>query len=301
MLGVSATMVLTADQRKQLPTRDDVEFYRKHGYFVTGRLLSDAILDDALYGVERYYEGERDRDLPISGGFLDWRPEHGEGIRINDYVSLQNDELRALVMTPVIGAVAARLGGLDAVRLFHDQLIGKPPSPDGTKSVVGWHVDQAYWRTCTSEQLLTAWIPLTPYCPDAGPIMYLDESHLWSGSDWMRTFNDQDLGALEERLERDGHQLRKVIPVVERGCICFHHGAMVHGSGENVSDHIRLALTIHIQDAANLYRQELDDSGQPILHVNDLICRSDANGDPDYTDPDVCPIMWDQASGHPNP
>jgi phytanoyl-CoA dioxygenase PhyH len=288
---------LSEEERALLPSDEDVAFYREHGYFITPKVLPEELLDDALYGVERYYSGERDTPLPISGGFLDWRPEHGERLRINDYVSLQNEELKALVRRPLLGAIAARLCGVPTVRLFHDQLIGKPVATGEAAPVIGWHVDRAYWRTCSSSQshMLTAWIPLVDCTPEMGPLEVIDRSHGWTANEWMRTFNDPDLDALERKIVADGGgEVRKVRFALERGQVSFHHGGMIHGSRENRGERMRIALTVHFQDGDNRYRQALDDKGRPLLHVNDLLCRKDAGGNPDYTDPDICPVLWEE-------
>jgi len=143
-----------------LPSEAEILAYERLGHYVTVEPIIPAdLIDQALYGVERIYSGERDWRLPISGGFLDWRPEHGGLLRINDYVSLQCAELHAISTYGAIAAVAGCLARTTEIRLFHDQLITKLPSIDGA-TAVGWHVDKAYWRTCTSERLLTAWIPL---------------------------------------------------------------------------------------------------------------------------------------------
>src|ERR1044072_2740728 len=120
-------MKLTPEQCELLPTDDDVEFYRQHGYYLSKKIFTDEEIDDALYGSDRFYAGERDFLLPPSvKPFEGWKPEDGDVLRINDYVSLQNNELSALVRHPLLGAIAARLCGTDAVRLWHDQMIFKP-------------------------------------------------------------------------------------------------------------------------------------------------------------------------------
>jgi len=115
----------------QFPTLADIEHFDRHGYVVSPPIIPDELIAEANYGVNRYYAGERDWPLPISGGYLDWRPEHGDGLRINDYVSLQNRELRELVMFEVLGRAFSALSGSATVRLFHDQMISKPPKLGG--------------------------------------------------------------------------------------------------------------------------------------------------------------------------
>ncbi|TPN63598.1 phytanoyl-CoA dioxygenase family protein [Mesorhizobium sp. B1-1-1] len=275
-----------------LPSDEEVEAFQRDGYYVTPHpVLSDDLIDRARYGVARYYEGERDWRLPITGGYLDWRPEHGGLLRINDYVSLQNEQLRELCGNPTIAAIAGHLTRSSEIRLFHDQLITKLPSSDAS-TVVGWHVDQAYWRTCTSERMLTAWIPLVEVNKEMGGLAVIRGSHLQGTQDWMTTFNDRDLPALEARLAAAGVQMRIAELNVPLGCVSFHLGKTIHGSKPNHGTTPRIALTVHYQDGDNRYRAQSDEHGRPALHVNDLLCRRAPDGNPDYSDPEICPTLW---------
>ena len=109
-------MKLTEAETRLLPTDADVAFYREHGWYVTPKILPPDLLDDAWRGVERHFAGERDVALPVSGGFADWKPGDGDGIRNCEYVTLQNHQIRRLSAFPLLGAIAARLAGTRAVR-----------------------------------------------------------------------------------------------------------------------------------------------------------------------------------------
>jgi hypothetical protein len=274
-----------------LPSEEDVRFYETHGYFVTGKIFPDEMIEEALYGVQRYYRGERDYVLPISGGFLDWREEHGECLRINDYVSLQNEELRKLVAWPLLGQFAAILSRAVEIRLFHDQLICKPPTDD-TSTSIGWHIDRSYWNTCSSDKMLTAWIPLAAYDVEMGPLMIIDESHLWQGNEWMTTFGEHDLETIEAQINTANGEIRKVSIAIKPGQVSFHNGATIHGSCQNRGNQARIALTVHFQDGENRYRPYTDRVGRQALHMNDVLCRKLSDGTPDYSDPDICAVLW---------
>ena len=270
------------------PTDSDIANFEEHGWVTSPGLLPEDLLDEAAEAVEAYYLGERDHTLPVSG-FLDWRPEHGDGLRLNDYVSLQSDVLRKLVCWPGIGRAAAALLRVDRVRLFHDQLITKPPVDSDTNTAVGWHTDKAYWRTCSSDRMVTAWIPFQD-CPEsAGPIAVVDGSHKWSYTDWMCTFDIQEFASIEEHLGRSIHGQPLVL---KRGQVSFHHARTVHGSFANRSGGFRTALAVHIQDAENTYVRAVGTDGRSVLHINDVLCRPGADGTPDYWDPYICPVLW---------
>lgn len=273
-----------------LPSAKEVSFFQEHGWLVTPKIVPDHLLDDGLYGASRYYAGERDAVLPISSGYLDWQPEHGPGIRLNDYASLQNREMQQLVHFPSIAQIASTLLEGVAIRLFHDQLICKPPHEQAR---VGWHIDAAYWKTCTDPELmLTAWIPLTDCSAESGTLTVMDGSHLWSANEWMNTFNEPDLKRLENMINTDGATIKQVPLELKRGQVSYHHSRTIHGGFSNGTPDERIALAVHLQAASNRHQRVTSLDGRRQLHMNDLICRTDALGSPDYSDPDVCPCLW---------
>ncbi len=276
-----------------LPSEAEVLVYKETGFYVSKRLIPSDLIDDALSGVTRFYEGDRDYVLPVQGGYLDWHPAHGDGLRINDYVSLQNESIRALVSWPLVAAAAARLSQVQQVRLFHDQLITKTPL-HVDKTPVGWHIDRCYWNTCSnSDKMITAWIPLVPYTLEMGPLTVMEGSHLWSGNEWMATFNEVKLEDLERKIQAPPKGFMKRVIMISPGHVSFHSAGVIHGSLQNNGKLSRIALTVHFQDGANSYRPHVNHHGRQSLHINDVLCRKRIDGAPDYSDPDICPLLWD--------
>jgi hypothetical protein len=281
-----------------LPTDEDVALYRERGYHVAGKVLPDEVIDEAARGAERHFAGERDFRLPVESGFGDWKPGDPDTIRNSEFVALQNIEIRSLVLQPIIGAIAARLAGTDTIRLWDDQLVWKPPLPAaGDGPVVGWHTDRAYWMTCTSEEMLTAWIPFHDCPEEMGPVIYIEGSHRWPETESMRTFNAQNLEGLERRFVGTGaDSLKRVVPL-RKGEMSFHHSRLIHGSDVNRGTFPRLSLALHMQDESNRWRRYVNEQGVPWEITNDRLARKDPDGSPDYTDPAVFPIMWSDATG----
>ena len=161
-----------------LPSEEDIAFYQEHGWYISPKILTDEIIEQAILGSERFYRGERDRVLPKGIGYSDWKPEDGyDVVRNNEFVSLQNQELRKLALQPIIGAIESRLSRSKQIRLLDDKLVYKKHQDKNGKSAVGWHADRAYWSTCSSHNLLTAWIPFHDCDELRGPLKVLDKSH----------------------------------------------------------------------------------------------------------------------------
>lgn len=283
---------LTPEQLALLPTESDIAFYETHGWYISAPIIPEEIIDQAIAGSERFYSGERDATLTVKEGFSDWKPGDLSAIRNNEFVSLQNRELRQLALQPVIGAIAAKLARTSQIRLLDDQLVYKPLQDKGNTGTVGWHTDRAYWATCTSDRLLTAWIPFHDCDEARGPLVVMDGSHQWPGLEHLRYFNQTNLAELEDRLAQEGRSVVKVPMALKKGQVSFHNCWTIHGSYPNRSPERRLALAVHLQDCGNRYRAFKNAKGQDIHIFDEQLCRKLPNGDPDFSDPDIFPVLW---------
>ena len=92
-----------------LPTEDEVRHYERTGWYISRPILPHALLDATRTAIDDHHHGRRDHKLPRPAKFSDWKAGDGDGVRNNEFCSLQNDGVKALVMQPIIGAIAARL------------------------------------------------------------------------------------------------------------------------------------------------------------------------------------------------
>ncbi len=271
----------------------EVAFYREHGWLITSAVLDEEAVNDVTRGLVQHWAGHRDHLLPGAGKFYaDWMPGDGEGTRNNEYISLQNDLVSKLAWSRVIGEVAANATGSSEVRLFDDQVVYKPG--DQMDAVVGWHVDGDYWGTCSSQEMLTAWIPLHDCPAELGPLVVLDGSHKWSHLLERSTlsFHRKDMEGLARVVTELGFEFKPVTMEMKRGQFSLHHCRTIHGSYPNRSNRPRIALAVHLQDGSNRYRPAVRPDGRPVELFNDRICRRDASGYPDYSDEAVFPRLW---------
>ena len=104
----------------------------------------------------------------------------------------------------------------------------------------------------------------------------------------------KDLETLERRLIGDENKSLKRVIALRKGQMSFHHCRMIHGSDVNRGDRPRTSIALHLQDGKNRYRPFLNERGEPWHITNDDLCRKDANGHPDYSDPAAFP-----SSGRP--
>jgi ectoine hydroxylase-related dioxygenase (phytanoyl-CoA dioxygenase family) len=292
---------LTSAEQELLPSADDVEFYQQHGWFTTPRLFTDEAIDDALAALEAHHRRERDCVLPGAIDELyDWAPGAVHQIRFNDYVALTNRRLRNFMLRPLVAAIAARLAQTSQIRLWQSSIVDKQPQTADGDTTIGWHTDRAYWRSCTSTKMLTAWIALQDCDESMGPMVMIDGSHRWPDTKdirairFGRTFYGADPALLQARLERTGMPLQRVPLLLRKGQVSFHNCLTVHGSGPNLSNRARIGATVDIQDRLNCYQRVYDRTGEVHSSANDRMCRKLPNGDFDYGDPAICPVLWDE-------
>lgn len=285
-----ASFVLEENQQQLLPTDKDIEFFHEHGWFITKKVLPEALIDRMFAASEELYQGKKDAELPIAG-CSNWRQGDNTAVRNNEYISFQKKAFRELSLHPVIGAIAARLMDTSTVRYFQDQLICKEPNHDSSTHV-GWHTDRSYHSNCTSHKLLTVWIPLHNVDEEHGSLVMVDGSHKWSRTEHLRGFNHDNHHSIEQEFTQRGKRFHKIPYRLKKGQISFHHSSVVHGSYPNRSTMMRRAIVINLQDGENRYQPYYSNNGEPIHHFLDSLCRPQANGFPDYTDPAIFPVVW---------
>jgi hypothetical protein len=289
-------LTLTAEQSALLPDDSDVAFYEENGYYISKEgVVPEALIDSAFEGSHRFYQGEKDAVLPFDTGFSNWKPGDGDGPRNNEFVSLQKKEMKALAVYPLLGAIAAKLTRSASIRVLDDQLIFKPSKAgDASSTITGWHADRAYWATCSSDKLITAWIPLHTVEVTRSPLVVMTGSHRWQGLEDVRFFNHQNLAELEENFRARGRDVRIVPMTLKKGQVSFHHGWTVHASFANTSGQPRLSYAVHLQDGDNHYRPFRNAQGREIHIFDEKLCRKLPNGDPDFSDPAVFPTVWSE-------
>jgi len=291
---------LTDAEIDLLPTDAEVQEYARRGWYLTRKLLTDGEVDALIEATDAFYAGHKDRALPSRPPNLAyWVPSHGDIQRHNDYIHYESDAVAAILRKPVIGATAARLAQADQIRVFQSTLIYKPPNPGEVTNLVPWHADRHYWQTCTSDRMLTAFIPFHDCSVELGTITMIDGSHLWSeipGDDSTRHFAQRDKTELEELLRKTAEfnesEINAIPMLIPKGHMSFHHCRIYHGSGYNRGSMPRRAISFHLQDGENRWRPFDKSDGTRVVYNNDVLVRSTAEGNPDYADPEFCPVIW---------
>lgn len=228
-------LTVTSSLQQVLPQQADIAFFQDHGWWLSPVVLSSASLKALREAQDEFYDSGRQRFLEnVPAGWQQDR-HRSDALRKNDFTALTNDVfMKHLVTHPFIGAAAGLFMEVDAVRLWHDQLLYKPgrntTDLNDAPPVVGWHTDQSYWKTCTGP-MITAWVPFTD-CPESmGPIAMLDHSNHWSsqGPDQSDFFRQDVTGQLAS-FQQCGHSIDVRPMAMKAGQISIIAGTrfMVH-------------------------------------------------------------------------
>ncbi len=196
------------------------------------------------------------RGLATSNEIAEYRPRIQQTLRevsekkesqgrIEEYSSLfvqvtniwkLNDHVRRFVLARRFASVAARLMGVKAVRLYHDQALFKPA---GGK-ITPWHQDQFYWPLDTTNTI-SMWIPLIDLTKDMGTMIFANNSHK-NGPLAAVSISEESDRLFKSLLHEKGYPLASYD--VRAGDATFHSGWTVHSAHANTSGATREVLTI---------------------------------------------------------
>lgn len=265
-----------------------VEEYWERGYWSSPQLFDDGQIARLRAAHERFWQRDLDHEIPSQYGFtsIDFASSK---LRQDCNGFWVNDEIRAAVTHPVLGAIGAKLMRTESVRLWHDQVIYKPGiGPEGTSDSgnVGWHQDYGYWKASNTTNMVTAWVALQDTDLDNGGMRTIVGSHKWGLIEDSNTFHTRDLQALAEKYAAQGSGDWIDEPcILKAGEVSFHHALTFHGSGPNLTHEPRLSVVSHMMPGDTRYR-----AGQQ-WHPNLLLLGPDAKDGAPFVG-SFWPQMW---------
>jgi ectoine hydroxylase-related dioxygenase (phytanoyl-CoA dioxygenase family) len=163
-----------------------------------------------------------------------------------------SEQVRELVFSPELAALAAALLGVDGVRLYHDQALYK----EAGGGITPWHADQYYWPLAT-DRCVTVWVPLQPTPMEMGPLTFAAGSHRFSyGRDL--PISDESERALQAALA--AQDFRVVEEPYELGEVSYHLGWTFHRASPNTTDVPRRVMTIIYMDADITVAEPVNDN-----------------------------------------
>lgn len=232
--------------------KQDVQFYQQNGYWIAPPLFGKEELTLFREHMDRIIQGDYETKRPP------WARNIDPGAPIDRLIKIDNSYwcdsvIAKLVLSPVIGEIAAQLAGVEGIRLWHDQMLYKPSQSGGAVNV-GWHQDYHYWQCVTPPNLLTAWVAFDDITEEIGCMKAVPGSHEW-GLLPEGDFFEQDLHSLQEKIVKaSGKPFETAKCEMPAGAVSFHHCLTLHGSGTNTSGRPRRSIAIHLMPDGSRYR-----------------------------------------------
>ena len=152
----------------------------------------------------------------------------------------ENSLIKELVFSKRLGQLASELMQVNGVRLYHDQALFK----EAGGGITPWHADQYYWPL-SSDQTVTAWIPLQATPLEMGPLEFSAGSHVIVEGRELE-IGDESEDQIQKTLRVTDFE--HVIEAFDIGEISFHSGWIFHRAGANVTDQMRKVMTVIYMD-----------------------------------------------------
>lgn len=188
---------------------------------------------------------------------LDAAVDPSVGFQSLEMMWLDDALVRAAVLSPRIGGIAAGLLGADRVRLYHDNALSKEPGAGRTP----WHFD-AHHFPLASADVLTAWIPLQPTPREMGPLAFARGADTWrlvDGVVFDKHGTSYDRG-VSETLRSRGVAVED--GPFAAGEMSFHSAHCFHTAGANRTTVARMVLaTTYFADGVRVVQHPTMVSG----------------------------------------
>jgi ectoine hydroxylase-related dioxygenase (phytanoyl-CoA dioxygenase family) len=254
-------------------TEADVERYRKDGYVMGGKVISDETVSELRSAMDELTSS------PVPDGmiYVDLMERATEPTKATfDYFTFLwkvREEFRKVAFSPSLARMAAQLLETDKVVLFGDSLFIKQARTGGSlhyhQDVMAWPLDQPGGLTC--------WIALDEATPENGSMVFAAGSNSLgqrlpvdsvTGETLYKGFVGGDRGASEygvEDLSESGlkpmttaelEQFPHVSTTYAPGEASFHSTLVWHASGANTADVPRRAFSIRYADGNRIWLGE---------------------------------------------
>ena len=150
---------------------------------------------------------------------------------------LFDETVREYALSRRFGGIAAKLLGVDKVRLYHDQALFK----EAGGGITPWHQDQHYWPLAT-HKTITMWMTLRDIHADMGTLQFASGSHV-DGYLGDIPISDESEALFRAFVAERGFRLTQA-DAMRAGSATFHSGWTLHSAPPNRSQSMRPAMTV---------------------------------------------------------
>ena len=233
-----------ADDIKQTEclSQTQIEFYQEQGYLMLESHLDEDMITAIRNEIARLSEPAN--HMTVSDDKIDLEDSHtpkDPRIRRIKLPHTQSTLFNNLLHSDAILAPVRDLLGAH-LRLHTTKLNMKSA---GYGAAIEWHQDFAFYPH-TNDDVLALAVIIDDMDLENGPLMVIPGSHKGPIYD----HHDEGVFAGGVDLDKAGLSLEKAVPLTgPAGSISLHHGRILHGSAQNLSDHPRRLMFFEIMAA----------------------------------------------------
>lgn len=228
-------------------TNEQIEQYKSSGHTLVKGLASP---DEIKFYRQAILEGVE--KLNTERRKMEDRDTYGKAFLQIFNLWRQNDVLRKFVLAKRFAHVAAKLMGVERVRLYHDQALFKEPGGGHTP----WHQDQYYWPLDTNNTV-TMWMPLVDINSDMGIMRFASGTHTL-GSITSKEISDDSEDFFNNFVASNKFDVNGA-NAMSAGDATFHAGWTLHNAPGNKSSKMREVMTIiYFADKTRVLEPEHD-------------------------------------------
>ncbi|MCY4064185.1 MAG: phytanoyl-CoA dioxygenase family protein [Chloroflexi bacterium] len=226
-------------------TDKQVAQYQQDGHILLDKVLDAAYIPPYQEAIEQTVSVRNKETRALKD-----RDTYGKAFLQTTNLWQHNGVVKEFVTAKRFASIAARLMGVERVRLYHDQALFK----EAGGGITPWHQDQHYWPLATNKTI-TMWMTLADISAEMGTLRFASGSHA-EGYLGDIPISDESETQLRAFVERKGFKLGQAA-VMTAGSATFHSGWTLHSAPPNFSDRMRPAMTvIYFADGARV--SELD-------------------------------------------
>ncbi len=114
----------------------------------------------------------------------------------------------------------------------------------GSKSYISWHQDTKYWGL-SSDQVVTAWIALSPASVDSGCMRVMPGTHRGEVLRHDDLYHEDNMLTRGQEINAGLVEDDAVFMPLEIGEMSIHNYRLAHASGPNISGDRRIGISMH--------------------------------------------------------
>jgi ectoine hydroxylase-related dioxygenase (phytanoyl-CoA dioxygenase family) len=212
----------------------DIDAYQKNGHIKLSQVCDSKHIPMFR---EQVNKGVDKRKASIELLPFEKRDTYGKAFLQIMNLWVENSELAKWVLSKRFASAAAKLMGVDRVRIYHDQALFKEPNGGLTP----WHQDQHYWPLDT-DKCITMWMPLMDVTAAMGTLNFA------SGTSQVGYLGDMPISddsesTLSQMCKDKGFDIVNYKDM-NAGDATFHSGWCLHGAPRNQTNTLREVMTI---------------------------------------------------------